>query len=135
MKPPLFWDVTQRRFVFIYWGFGKTNRSHVQESNRPMGYPETSVNYYHSTLRNIRKESRSHLLPRLKPRITDYMDLIIQDICIRAFVVWDETDSCPLLSASELDSPCKGRDVTIKVSCPHVCWERKLARGREMVGK
>jgi len=37
MRPKLFWDVTQRRFIVTYQHFGKTYRSHLQWSSRQVG--------------------------------------------------------------------------------------------------
>jgi hypothetical protein len=70
-RSALFWDITQRRVVILYRHFGTTYRSHLQESRSksswtwplkmgPISCPETSVKVYHSTLRNIPKERRSH---------------------------------------------------------------------------
>jgi hypothetical protein len=63
MKSTLFWDITRLRVVIVYQRYG-TYRSHLQGSRSPskMGprhCPETSVNNYHSTLRNISEERRS----------------------------------------------------------------------------
>jgi hypothetical protein len=57
-----FWDVTQRRMVIVYWRFGKTCRSGLVAPCKmgPIRCPETSVKDYHSTLRNIPEERRSH---------------------------------------------------------------------------
>ena len=103
--------------LYSYRRFGTTYRSHIQGSNIPMGCFETSVQNYHSTtLRNIPEERRSliHRGGCLKSRILGMF--LIPEIRSRALVFWDKTASYPLLSASELDSPSKGRDVTIKVS-------------------
>ena len=64
MRSLLFWDVTQRRLVIIYRRFGTTYLSRLQGSSssarplkiRPIRCPETSVNNYQSTLRNIPEE-------------------------------------------------------------------------------
>jgi hypothetical protein len=68
----------QHRLVVSYWRFGSTCRFHLQEPNQskkhssrsvwpfkmgPIGCPETSITYYHSTLCNIPEEQRSHLHP------------------------------------------------------------------------
>jgi hypothetical protein len=58
MISALFWDITQRRVVILYRRFGTTYRSHLQGSLK-MGRKvcfETSVQNYHSTLRNIAEE-------------------------------------------------------------------------------
>ena len=75
----LFWDITQRRVIILYRHFGTTCRSRLQESRNTrrfgfgvlscwtfwplkrglIGCPETSVQNYHSTLRNIPEERRS----------------------------------------------------------------------------
>jgi len=65
-RSSLFWDVTQTRMVVSYRHFGITYRYHPQRSSRPfnmelIGCPETSVNNYQSTRRNIQEERRSHL--------------------------------------------------------------------------
>lgn len=58
------------------------------------------------------------------------MDLIIQEGRIR-----DETASYAWLWASELDSPCEGGDVTIKVSRPTSAgkgnWHEVKKQGRK----
>jgi hypothetical protein len=62
----------QRKMVILYRCFGTTYRFHLQGSNRmsltawplrmgPIGCFETSARNYHSNLRKIPKESRSHL--------------------------------------------------------------------------
>jgi hypothetical protein len=66
LRSALFGDFTQRRVVVSYRRFGKTYRSHSKWPNSPVkigqiGCPETSVRNYHSTLRKIPKERRSHL--------------------------------------------------------------------------
>ena len=50
----------ERRMVVSYRRFGTTYRSHLQGMG-PIGCPETSVRNYHSTLRKITKELRSHV--------------------------------------------------------------------------
>jgi hypothetical protein len=60
----LFWDITRRRLVIFYRRFGTTYRlpsSRVKKSKKmePIRCPETSVKYYHTTLRNIPEERRS----------------------------------------------------------------------------
>ena len=62
----LFWDVRQRRSVVSCRRFGTTylypSRMLKQSKNvGPIGCPETSVTSYHSSLRNISEERRSHL--------------------------------------------------------------------------
>jgi hypothetical protein len=64
VKSPLFWDVTQRWVVVLYWYLGETYWSHLQGSRSPTGRiscPETSVHNYHATLCNIPEERKSHL--------------------------------------------------------------------------
>jgi hypothetical protein len=75
MRAAPFWDITQRWVVILYRRFGTPYRSIFkgQEVFRksswtywplkmvPIGCTETSVHNYHSTLRNIPEESRSHL--------------------------------------------------------------------------
>jgi hypothetical protein len=60
----LFWDIAQRWVVILYRRFGATYRSYLQGTSWPLnmgpiGCPETSVQNYHSTLRNIAEERRS----------------------------------------------------------------------------
>jgi hypothetical protein len=68
----LFQGITQRWAVVLYRHFGTTYRSHIQESRSSrrtswtwplkmgqIGCPETSVQNYYSTLRNISVQSRS----------------------------------------------------------------------------
>jgi hypothetical protein len=60
----IFWDVTQRRYVVSYLRFGTTYQTHLQGQALKIGQigcPETSVNNYLSSLRNIPEERRSHL--------------------------------------------------------------------------
>ena len=64
----LFCNVMQRRVVSLCRRFGTICGSHLQESSwtwplktEPIGCPETSVRNYHSTLRNIPEEHRSHI--------------------------------------------------------------------------
>jgi hypothetical protein len=72
MISALFWDITQRRVVVPYRRFGTTYRSHLQGPSSfsgtvcpakrgPIGCPETSVQNFHSALRNIPEECRYHL--------------------------------------------------------------------------
>jgi hypothetical protein len=83
----LFCNVTQCRVIILYWRFGTTYRSRLQGSRNPrrklssrakkskkkvsswtswplkigpIDCPETSVQNYHSTLRDIPKQRRSH---------------------------------------------------------------------------
>ena len=63
-----FWDITQRWVVVVYRRFGTTCRPHLQGSwtswplkMGPIGCHETSVQNYHSALRNIPDECRSDL--------------------------------------------------------------------------
>jgi hypothetical protein len=65
MISALFWGVTQRRVVFVYRRFGTTYRSHLQDfvdflTLEPIRCVETSIQDYHSTLRNITEEHMSH---------------------------------------------------------------------------
>ena len=82
MRSALFWGITRRHVVIVYRRFGTTYRSHLQwprfragkkrkkkdYSNSwpvkigPTRCPETSVNNYHTTPRNIPEERRSQLL-------------------------------------------------------------------------
>jgi len=58
-------DSTQRKIVVSYRRFGTTYRSRLQGSRiqtGPICCPETSVRYYHSSLRNNPEERSSHLL-------------------------------------------------------------------------
>jgi hypothetical protein len=61
----LFWVVTQRMFVLVYWRFGLVYQSHLQGQYGVkmglIGCHETSVNNYQSTLHNIREERRFQL--------------------------------------------------------------------------
>jgi hypothetical protein len=69
-RSELFWGITRAPAVIVYRRFGTTYRSHLQGSRGfsnswplKMGTircPETSVNNYHSTPRNIPEERRSH---------------------------------------------------------------------------
>ena len=69
MRSALFWDITQRRLVILYQRFGTTYRSHLQGQEVQKdnfldfltfeGCPETSLQNYQSTLRNIPQERRS----------------------------------------------------------------------------
>jgi len=52
-RSAFFWDFTHRRMVVWHRRFGSTNRSHIEVSS--------FLTYYHSTLRNIPDERRSHL--------------------------------------------------------------------------
>jgi hypothetical protein len=89
MRSALFWDITQRWVVVVYWRFGTTCRSHLQGSRGPRrkpkktarrkktawlssltssplkivptGCPKTSIYYYHSRLRNIAEERVSYV--------------------------------------------------------------------------
>jgi hypothetical protein len=71
MRSSLLWNVMLRRLAVSYRRFGTTYRSHLQGSSCPktawrlkMGptcCPETSVNSYKSTQRNIPEERSSHL--------------------------------------------------------------------------
>ena len=67
----LLWNFMQRRIVLLYWRFGIIYRSHLQRSSSfwtvwplkmvRLGYAETSLWNYHSTLRKIQKVYRSLL--------------------------------------------------------------------------
>jgi hypothetical protein len=66
LRSALFWDITRRCVVIVYRRFGTTYRSHLHGSRVPwpvkMGpirRPETSVNTYHTTPRNIPEECSS----------------------------------------------------------------------------
>jgi hypothetical protein len=67
-RSALFWDITLRRVVIVYRRFGTTYRSHLtcQDFHSwpvkmgPIRFPETSVNNYHTTQRNIPEERISH---------------------------------------------------------------------------
>ena len=66
MRSALFWDIMQRRAVILYRRFGTTYPSHLQGSRRslkmrPLGCPESSVQNYRSTLRNVPEDRRCHL--------------------------------------------------------------------------
>jgi hypothetical protein len=52
-RSAFFWDFTHRRMVVWHRRFGSRNRSHIEGSS--------CVTYYHSTLRNIPDERRSHV--------------------------------------------------------------------------
>jgi hypothetical protein len=70
MRSALFWDVTRRRVVIVYRRFGTTYRPHLQGSrgrgdswHLKMGTtrcPETMVNNYNTTPRDIAQERRSY---------------------------------------------------------------------------
>jgi hypothetical protein len=76
MRSALFWNITQRRLVFLCQRFGTTCRSYIQGARSlrrrgfllgplwplkmgPIRCAETSVKDYHITLRNIEEERRS----------------------------------------------------------------------------
>jgi hypothetical protein len=68
MKSALFWDIMRRGVVIVYRRFGTTCQSNLHgsrvgvgkiESQQTIGCPETSVNNYHTTPRNIPEERRS----------------------------------------------------------------------------
>jgi hypothetical protein len=61
MRAAIFLDITQRRVGTLYRRFGTTYLSHLQGQDGTDGCPETSVQNYHCTLRNILEERRSHL--------------------------------------------------------------------------
>jgi hypothetical protein len=54
VRSAFFWDITQRSVLVVYRRFGPLMLG-------PIGCPATSVQNYHSTLRNILEERRSHL--------------------------------------------------------------------------
>jgi hypothetical protein len=60
-----FWDITPR-LVIVYWRFGTTYQSHLQDSwplkMGPICCPETSLNNYHTAPCNIPEECSSHHL-------------------------------------------------------------------------
>jgi hypothetical protein len=70
MRSGFFCDITRRRVVIVYRRFGTTNRPHLQGSRLREGSwplkigttrcPETMVNNYHTTPRNIAPERRSY---------------------------------------------------------------------------
>ena len=72
LRSAIIWDITQRRMVILNRRFGTTYRSHLQGLRSPIpwtswsfsmgliGWPETHVNDYHSTLRNNPEEHRSY---------------------------------------------------------------------------
>jgi hypothetical protein len=55
---PLFWDITQRWMVILYWRFGVIYQSLEDGTNI---FSETSVTNFRSTLCNIPEEYRSHI--------------------------------------------------------------------------
>lgn len=64
----VFWDVMQRILVVVYRNFGTASRSHSQTPKRCTAWsmkrapmPETSVNKYPHTLRNILEQRRPQL--------------------------------------------------------------------------
>jgi hypothetical protein len=59
----LFWDFTHRRLVICYRDCRTIYRFHLQVHLKvePIGYAETSVTHYQSTLRKIPGELRSRL--------------------------------------------------------------------------
>jgi hypothetical protein len=68
-RSALFWDITRRRVVTVHRRFGTTYRSHLHGSRVRVLFtvkmvqircPETSVNNYHTTPRNIPEERRYH---------------------------------------------------------------------------
>jgi hypothetical protein len=81
MKSARFWDITQRWVIVLHRRFGTIYLYHLQGSKppkrkprrkissrtswtlkmTPIGCPETSVYNYHSKLRNIPEEWRSHV--------------------------------------------------------------------------
>jgi hypothetical protein len=64
LRSTLLWDITQRRVVILYRRFGSKKIYSTWTSwslkMGPIRWPETSVNDYHSTLRNTPEERRSH---------------------------------------------------------------------------
>jgi hypothetical protein len=65
MRPAFFWDITQRRVVILYRRFGGPYHARLTGSffwsacPRKLGlifFPPTSVQNYHSTLRNVPEE-------------------------------------------------------------------------------
>jgi hypothetical protein len=72
LRAALFWDFAQRRKVV----FLPTYRDNVSDPWRwdPIGFPETSVSNYYSTLHKFPKKRRAHLHPGggLKSRIAQF---------------------------------------------------------------
>jgi hypothetical protein len=73
MRCALFWGVTWRRMLIVYWRFGTRHQCHLQGSKYfwplkmvPIHCPETSVDDYHTTPRNTPEERRSQLLQCLQ---------------------------------------------------------------------
>jgi hypothetical protein len=65
MRSALFWDTTQCLVVVLYRRFGTNCRAHRKGSRNqlgPIGCPETSVQNYHFTVRNISEERRSDFI-------------------------------------------------------------------------
>jgi hypothetical protein len=71
MRSALFWYITQRRVVILYRRFGTMYWPHLQGSSSLLGFldpsrwdryviPKRRYNDYHSTLRNMPEERRSH---------------------------------------------------------------------------
>jgi hypothetical protein len=59
----LFWDITRRRVVIVYRRFGTMHLSHLDPCRlEPIRCPETSVNNYLTTPRNISEERVSNLM-------------------------------------------------------------------------
>jgi hypothetical protein len=72
----VFCDFVQRRMVASYLRGGTIYRSRLRGSRGPIGCPETSARNYHSTLREIAKEHRSHL------RLGGSLKSRIEKICL-----------------------------------------------------
>ena len=101
----IFWGVTRRIFMVIYRRFRATYRSHLQESTyrhfeptyryRPLkmgriGCPETSVNKYQFTPRNIPEDWRYNL--RRSGSLKLRTDTVLpSDIDTTNYIIWFQT--------------------------------------------
>jgi hypothetical protein len=74
-------STTKLYAVILYRHFGKIYPSHLTLKMGLLGCPETSVRYYHYTLRNISEERKSHV-----STCTDVQALCVVDV---------RDDSCP----------------------------------------
>ena len=98
----LFCNVTQRRVVSPFRRFGTTCGSYLQGPSwtswpyktEPIGSPETSVRNYHSTLRNIPEERRSHIHrgESLNSHIGPTLDMLSYPIF--CFLTTSNTNAC-----------------------------------------
>jgi len=75
LRTGLFCDITHRVLLISNRRFGTTFRPHLQGRIGPIGYRETSVRNYHSSLRSIPEERGSQ-------RSGDFLD-----VCNRNFVL------------------------------------------------